>query len=41
MVANVSVIIPTHNRPEMLRQAIASVQQQTYTDWEIVIVKDN
>jgi len=40
MVANVSVIIPTHNRPEMLRQAIASVQQQTYHDWEIVIVDD-
>lgn len=40
MVANVSVIIPTHNRPEMLYQAIASVQQQTYRDWEIVIVDD-
>ena len=40
MTAAVSVIIPTHNRPEMLRQAIASVQQQTFKDWEIVIVDD-
>ena len=36
----ISVIIPTHNRPALLREAVASVHQQTYTNWEIVIVDD-
>jgi glycosyltransferase involved in cell wall biosynthesis len=36
----VSVIIPTHNRAGLLRQAIASVLEQTFEDFEIVIVDD-
>lgn len=36
----VSVIIPTYNRPEMLRQALASLQSQTDTAWEAVVVDD-
>lgn len=36
----VSVIIPTHNRAEMLRRAIASVLAQTFTDTEIIVVSD-
>ncbi len=40
MVAAVSVIIPSHNRHDMLREAIASVCSQTYPHWEIVIVDD-
>jgi glycosyltransferase involved in cell wall biosynthesis len=36
----VSVIVPVYNRPDMLRQAVASVLAQTYTDFEIVIVDD-
>jgi glycosyltransferase involved in cell wall biosynthesis len=36
----VSVIIPTYNRPDYLRQAIASAVQQTYQNLEI-IVSDN
>src|SRR6516165_5526315 len=34
----VSVVIPTHNRPDMLREAIASVRAQTFTDYEILVV---
>ncbi len=36
----VSTIIPVHNRPEMLRAAVASVLAQTYRPIEIVIVDD-
>ncbi len=36
----VSVIIPTHNRAAMLREAIDSVLVQTYQDWELLIVDD-
>jgi len=36
----VSVIIPTHNRAEFLRSAIKSVLNQTFQDFEIVIIDD-
>jgi len=36
----VSVIIPTHNRPEMLEQAISSVLLQSYPHIEIIVVND-
>lgn len=36
----VSVIIPTYNRAHLIMRAIKSVQAQTFTNWEIVIVDD-
>src|SRR5258708_2486713 len=36
----VSVVIPTHNRPEMLAEAITSVRAQTFTDYEIIVVSN-
>ena len=36
----VSTIIPVHNRPTMLREAVASVLAQTYRPIEIIIVDD-
>jgi glycosyltransferase involved in cell wall biosynthesis len=36
----VSVVVPTHNRPEMLAQALASVQAQTFTDYEVIVVSN-
>lgn len=36
----VSVIIPVHNRPALLREAVASVLAQTYRPIEIIIVDD-
>jgi glycosyltransferase involved in cell wall biosynthesis len=36
----VSIVVPTHNYARYLGEAIASVQQQTFTDWECVIVDD-
>ena len=36
----VSVVIPTWNRLELVRQAIASVVAQTYQKWELIVADD-
>ena len=36
----VSVIIPTYNRYEFLQNAIESVLEQTYKNFEIIVVND-
>jgi glycosyltransferase involved in cell wall biosynthesis len=36
----VSTIIPTHNRPHLLREAVESVLAQTYRPIEVIIVND-
>jgi len=36
----VTVVIPTRNRRALLAEAIASVQQQTYPNWELIVVDD-
>lgn len=36
----VSVVIPSFRGGKFLREAVASVQAQTFTDWEIVVVLD-
>jgi len=37
----VSVVVPTFRRPQLLIRAVESVLQQTYTDFEVIIVDDN
>lgn len=37
----VSVIMPTYGKPELLARSIRSVQNQTYSKWELIIVDDN
>ncbi len=39
-VAEVVTIIPTHNRPEMLLEAVASALDQTVTDHHVVVIDD-
>jgi glycosyltransferase involved in cell wall biosynthesis len=36
----VTVVIPSHNRPDLLIRAIQSVVRQSYNRWEIVVVDD-
>jgi glycosyltransferase involved in cell wall biosynthesis len=36
----VSIIIPTHNRAYIIRNAVQSVLAQTYKHWEIIIIDD-
>ena len=37
----VSIVVPTYRRPKFLERAVTSVQRQTVTDWELIIVDDN
>jgi glycosyltransferase involved in cell wall biosynthesis len=36
----VSVIVPTKNRPEMLGNALTSILNQTFPDFEIIVIND-
>lgn len=36
----ISVVVPTHNRDGLLRQALSSVKAQSWPDWELVVVDD-
>ena len=36
----VSIIIPTYNSADFIADALASVQQQTYPNWEVILVDD-
>nr|WP_315174691.1 glycosyltransferase family 2 protein [uncultured Flavobacterium sp.] len=40
MVASVSIIVPCYNQGVFLNEALESVCNQTYTDWECIIVND-
>lgn len=35
-----TVVIPTHNRPALLAEALQSIQRQTVGDWEAIVVDD-
>ena len=37
----VTVIIPTYNRARLIKRAIQSVLNQTYQDFEIIVVNDS
>lgn len=35
-----SIIIPTYNREDLIKEAVKSVIQQTFLDWELIIIDD-
>ncbi len=37
----ISIIVPVHNAKKYLEKTIACVQNQTYADWELILVDDN
>ena len=37
----ISIVMSTYNRPDMLRRAIKSVFDQTYKNWELIVIGDN
>lgn len=36
----VSVVVPTRDRPRLLRDALESVARQSYRNWEVIVVND-
>jgi glycosyltransferase involved in cell wall biosynthesis len=36
----VSIILPTFNRASLLTEAVRSIQAQSWTDWELIVVDD-
>jgi glycosyltransferase involved in cell wall biosynthesis len=36
----ISIIIPTYNSEDTIKETVASVQQQSFTDWELIIIDD-
>ena len=36
----VSIVVPTYNHAEFLQQALNSVVEQTFSDWEAIIVNN-
>ena len=36
----VSIIMPTYNRDQFINEAIESIQEQTYHNWELIIIDD-
>lgn len=40
MTHRVSIVIPTFNRPILLKRALESVRAQTFTDYDVIVVDD-
>ena len=36
----ISIVMPTHNRGDLILETIESVRQQDYPNWELIVVDD-
>ena len=36
----VTIVLPTFNRPRLLRRALASIAAQTFSDFEVIVIDD-
>jgi glycosyltransferase involved in cell wall biosynthesis len=36
----VSIVIPVYNRADLLPRCLSSVEQQTFAEWECLIIDD-
>lgn len=36
----VSILVPTHNRPKLLRQCLQAIAKQTFANFEIIVIND-
>ena len=36
----VSIIVPVYNWEKLVTRAIKSIQQQSYQDWELILIDD-
>lgn len=41
MINKVTIVVRTYDRPELLKDALASIQLQTYKNWEVLIFDDS
>ena len=37
----VSILIPTYNQPQFVKECIESILSQTFTDYEIIVTDDS
>ena len=35
-----SIVLPTRNRADQMAEAVENVRNQTYRDWELIVVDD-
>jgi glycosyltransferase involved in cell wall biosynthesis len=40
MLPRISIVVPSHNRPALLDEALASLKAQTVSDWEALVIDD-
>jgi glycosyltransferase involved in cell wall biosynthesis len=36
----VTIVIPAYNRDDLIAETLESIRQQTYTNWELIVVED-
>ena len=40
LLPKISIVMPTYNRAQLIGETVKSIQRQTYSNWELIIVDD-